>query len=43
MELQALDETRTTDTASGLDDDGIGESSGADTAINEEASGEGSE
>jgi DNA-directed RNA polymerase subunit beta' len=43
MELQALDETRTTDTASGLDDDGISESSGADTAINEEASGEGSE
>ena len=40
-ELQALDENRTTDTASGLDDDG--ESSGVDTAVNEEASGEGSE
>ena len=42
-ELQALGENRTTDTASGLDDDPIGESTGADTAVNEEASGEGSE
>ncbi len=42
-ELQALDENRTTDTASGLDDDAVGESSGVDTAVNEEASGEGSE
>jgi len=41
--LHALDENRTTDTASGLDDDAVGESSGVDTAVNEGASGEGSE
>jgi DNA-directed RNA polymerase subunit beta' len=43
MELQALDETRTADSASGLGDDGIGETSGGDTVVNEEVAGEGSE
>jgi DNA-directed RNA polymerase subunit beta' len=43
MELQALDESRTADSASGLGDDGAGEPSGGEAAVNEEAAGEGGE
>ncbi|MEO8224999.1 MAG: hypothetical protein ABI661_09335, partial [Gammaproteobacteria bacterium] len=41
--LQGLDEARTLDSASGLDGDGAGDSTVADTAVNEDAAGEGEE